>query len=368
MSEAVIATDDKGLIVFMNPVAETLTGWKETEALGKDLMDVFHSMDEETQTVLDSPVTMVFRKRGGIDLPNRILLRDRDGTKIPVDASAIPMSDDRAHISGVVLAFHGMSERKRLEHTLRQRAAELVQINHAKDEFIATISHELRAPLNSMLGWAHLLRTGNLDQAGVARALETIERNAKSQARLVEDLLDVSCIITGKLRLDTRPIELAPLIEAVIDTMRPAADAKGLRLESVIGTGAGLVSGDPDRLRQVLCNLLSNAIKFTRPGGHVKVRLRRMGSHVEIIVSDTGQGIRANVLPFVFDRFRQGESTGSRGGLGLGLAIARHLVELHGGTLRAESPGEGQAFTVQLPLVTAHIEAAGPGGPTSRTD
>jgi signal transduction histidine kinase/ActR/RegA family two-component response regulator len=226
--------------------------------------------------------------------------------------------------------------------------------NRAKDEFLSMLSHELRTPLNAMLGWSQLLRSQKLNEATRSRALEAIERNARGQANLIEDLLDISRIITGKLRLHVRPIELIPVIEAAIDTVRPAADAKQVRIQSVLDPLAGPVSGDSDRLQQVVWNLLSNAIKFTPKGGRVQVRLERVNSHIEIIVSDTGQGINPDFLPYIFERFRQADSTHTRshGGLGLGLAIVRHLVELHGGNVQAQSPGEGQGstFIVQLPL------------------
>ncbi|MUL36836.1 hybrid sensor histidine kinase/response regulator [Gloeocapsopsis dulcis] len=226
--------------------------------------------------------------------------------------------------------------------------------NRAKDEFLSILSHELRTPLNAMLGWSQLLRSQKLNEATRSRGLEAIERNARGQANLIEDLLDISRIITGKLRLHVRPIELVPVIEAAIDTVRPAADAKQLQIQSVLDPLAGLVSGDSDRLQQIVWNLLANAIKFTPKGGQVQVRLERVNSHVEIIVSDTGQGISADFLPYIFERFRQADSTHTRshGGLGLGLAIVRHLVELHGGSVQAQSPGEGQGstFVVQLPV------------------
>lgn len=235
------------------------------------------------------------------------------------------------------------------------------EANRLKDEFLATVSHELRTPLTAILGWASMLRTNSLEQASIQQALETIERNAKNQKQIIEDLLDVSRIITGKLRLEIRPIKLAPLIEAAVEAVRPAVEAKGVRLQRVLDTGVGHVSGDPARLQQVIWNLLSNAIKFTPRGGRIQIRLERINSHAEIAVSDTGQGIDAKFLPFVFDRFRQADSTTTRkhGGLGLGLAIVRHLVELHGGTVRAESSGDGQGstFTVALPLMPVSPKA-----------
>jgi signal transduction histidine kinase/ActR/RegA family two-component response regulator len=238
------------------------------------------------------------------------------------------------------------------EQTIR---AEAEAANRAKDEFLSVLSHELRTPLNAILGWSAMLRQRTLSQDKVLRALETIERNAKSQAQLIEDILDVSRIITGKLRLQVRRVNLVPVIESAIESVRLAAEAKSIRLQSVLDSEAGLLLGDANRLQQVVWNLLSNALKFTPKDGRVEIRLERVNSHAEITVSDTGPGISSDFLPFVFDRFRQHDSTTTRsyGGLGLGLAIVRQLVELHGGTVTVVSPGIGQGttFTVTLPAM-----------------
>jgi len=258
-----------------------------------------------------------------------------------------------------------MAEGRALAEKLQVTRSELQQAlisaeaaTHAKDEFLAVVSHELRTPLNAILGWAGLLRAGNLDLSGIKQAVETIERNAKSQAKLIEDLLDFSRIISGKLRLEVGPIELTSVIETAIDVVRPAADAKGIRLQLVLDPKAGPVSGDAERVQQIMWNLLSNAIKFTPKGGRVQVRLGRINSHVEINVSDTGQGIDPEFLPHVFERFLQADNTTTRrhGGVGLGLAITRQLTELHGGTISAHSPGEGQGatFTLKLPLISVY--------------
>jgi CheY-like chemotaxis protein len=223
-----------------------------------------------------------------------------------------------------------------------------------KDEFLATVSHELRTPLNAILGWTQMLKTGNLGEVAKESALTTIERNARAQTQLIDDLLDVSRIITGKLRLDIRAVDLISVIMAAVDVVRPAAEAKELRLQTLLDPQAGPISGDSDRLQQIVWNLLSNAVKFTPKGGRVQIRLERINSHVEIVVSDTGIGIDEEFLPHVFDRFRQldGSRTRRHGGLGLGLAIVRQLVELHGGTVLAENnrEGQGSTFTVMLPL------------------
>jgi signal transduction histidine kinase len=238
-----------------------------------------------------------------------------------------------------------------LEQAARRNAEEA---NRMKDEFLATLSHELRTPLNAILGWVQVLRTGKLDAAAGTRALETIERNARSQAQLIADLLDVSRIITGKLRLELRPVELARIIDAALESLRPAADAKAIELVVSLASLASPVLGDSDRLQQVIWNLLSNAIKFTPRGGRVEVRLAESQLNAVIEVRDSGIGIRPDFLPYVFDRFRQAESTltRSQGGLGLGLSIVRHLLELHGGTVEVESAGEGMGttFRVSVPL------------------
>ena len=261
-----------------------------------------------------------------------------------------------------------MAEGRTLAEKLQVTRSELQQAlmaaeaaTHAKDEFLAVVSHELRTPLNAILGWAGLMRAGKLDASGVKQAVETIERNAKSQAKLIEDLLDFSRIISGKLRLEVGPVELSSVIETAIDVVRPAADAKEIRLQLVLDPNAGPVTGDAERLQQILWNLLSNAIKFTPKGGCVQIRLARINSHVEINVSDTGQGISPEFLPFVFERFLQADNTMTRrhGGVGLGLAISRHLTELHGGTISAHSPGEGRGatFTLKLPLISVYESA-----------
>lgn len=265
----------------------------------------------------------------------------------------IELQDELTETNRGVIALY--AERERLEDSLRTRAEELAAANRAKEDFLATLSHELRTPLNAMLGWTRLLRMGKLDEPAKSRALETIERNAHVQAQLIADILDVSRIVTGRLRLDLRPIELAPVVDAALDTLQPSAAAKGVDLSCTLAR-TGKVLGDPDRLQQVVWNLLSNAIKFTPAGGRVSVALTRSGAAALIAVTDTGEGIPPSLLPYVFDRFTQGDSSVTRmhGGLGLGLSIVRHIVELHGGQVSAQSEGEGcgATFSVKLPLRT----------------
>jgi PAS domain S-box-containing protein len=264
---------------------------------------------------------------------------------------------------GYCLDIHERKERERRvenerdellsrEKVLREESED---VNRLKDEFLATVSHELRAPLNAIHGWVKLLREGRLNQDETARALEIIERGARAQSRIITDLLDVSRIITDKLRLNARPIRLAVAIESAVESLRHAADAKGISVELDLDGQAGPVAGDSDRIRQIVWNLVSNAIKFTPDRGQVRVKLERVGNYVEITVSDTGVGIVPGFLPFVFDRFRQGDGSSTRrqGGLGLGLAIVRRLTEMHGGSVHAQSPGpdQGATFVVRLPLI-----------------
>ncbi len=254
-----------------------------------------------------------------------------------------------------------IKERREVEERLRlalvgeqMARAEAETANRMKDEFLATVSHEIRTPLNAIIGWSHLLRSGRLDKATAERAVETIDRNAKSQAQLIEDILDASRIITGKLRLNTEPVDIASVINAAIDSVQLAIDSKDLHLEVTLDPSARHTVGDSSRLQQIVWNLLANAIKFTPTGGRIEVKVERAHGDLQLKVSDSGQGIGASFLPFIFDRFRQADGTTTRkhGGLGLGLAIVRHLVELHGGTIKADSAGEekGATFTVQLPL------------------
>jgi CheY-like chemotaxis protein/nitrogen-specific signal transduction histidine kinase len=247
-----------------------------------------------------------------------------------------------------------------LERSARQAAEDS---NRLKDEFLATVSHELRTPLTAILGWSRLLEGGTLDDSVTQQAVEVIWRNAKAQAQIVDDILDVSRIITGNLYLDLHPLEVVPVVENAINVVRPTADAKGIRIEKYFDSTPAMISGDGNRLQQVVWNLLSNAVKFTDSGGRVCVKVARVEGAVEVSVSDTGRGISKEFLPFVFDRFRQADSTTTRqhGGLGLGLAIARHLVEIHGGTIEAESRGEGggATLTIRLPLIATTAPAKG---------
>jgi signal transduction histidine kinase/ActR/RegA family two-component response regulator len=285
--------------------------------------------------------------------------------ELPVPSSRLPLRGELLGILGNTLLSEHYRSRQLEETSLR-----LAEASEAKDKFLAVLSHELRTPLTAILGYASLVRKGKLDEVAVSQALEVIERNAKLQTQLIEDLLDVSRIISGSLRLQIRPLALGPMIEVAVANARPGAEAKGIRLDLVVHASAATISGDPVRIQQIVSNLLVNAVKFTPAGGKVEVRLERRGPEVQIVVHDTGAGIHREFLPYVFDRFRQEDTTEARshGGLGLGLAIVRHLVELHNGSIYAESPGEGQGatFTVTLPaLGAAEAPVLEPVSPTA---
>jgi PAS domain S-box-containing protein len=294
-------------------------------------------------------------------------LRHHSGEYRWVLGRALPIRNDRGEIDrwfGTCTDIHAMRQLvEEREHLLQSEQAARIEAERAsrmKDEFLATLSHEIRTPLNAILGWATVLRSARLTAAESAEGLEVIDRNARVQAQIIDDLLDMSRIVSGKLRLDVQRIDLADVIRAAAETVAPAAGAKDIRVQLVLDPLAGPISGDPHRLQQVLWNLLSNAIKFTPRGGRVQVLLERVNSHVEVSVVDSGDGIDPQFLPHVFDRFRQADATTTRrhGGLGLGLAIVKQLVELHGGTIRAKSPGSGQGatFVVSLPLLIVHPE------------
>ncbi|BAY42717.1 multi-sensor hybrid histidine kinase [Scytonema sp. HK-05] len=355
---AIFFLDSQGRINGWSLGAEYILGYQEAEILGQPSGIIF--IPEDLQQGEDKKELEKAVAEGRAE-NERWHLR-KDGSRFWASGIATRLIDEAGQLRGFCKIMRDLTERKRAEDERAQllereqearSAAEAA--NRMKDEFLATLSHELRSPLNAMLGWTRLLNTRKFDEATTARAMETIERSAKSQAQLVEDLLDVSRIIQGKLRLNVRPIGLVSVIEAALETVRPAADAKEIQLQSALDRTAGPVAGDSDRLQQVVWNLLSNAIKFTPKGGLVQILLECVNSYVEITVTDTGKGISREFVPYVFERFRQADSSTTRtySGLGLGLAIVRHLVELHGGTVHAESQGEGKGatFKVRLPLV-----------------
>lgn len=362
IGDGVIACDAAGAVNFMNEVAENLTGWRQEDALGRPLAEIFDIVNEQTRRPVENPLQRVLEEGHIVGLANHTILIARDGTERPIDDSAAPIRSNYGELIGAILVFRDITERKhaeaereallRREQRLREQAEES---NRLKDIFLSTVSHELRTPLTPILGWARMLRVKQFDEDGRRHAVEIIERNAESQKQLIDDLLDVSRIITGKLFLERRPVDLHKVIESSIETVMSAAETKGIEIQTEFQPGSELVMGDTHRLRQVFWNLLSNAVKFTPKGGGVRVRAAREGSQLKVTVKDSGQGIPADFLPYVFDRFRQadGASTRVHGGLGLGLAIVRHLTELHGGAVGVASEGEnlGAEFTIMLPLM-----------------
>ncbi|HEV2913019.1 MAG TPA: PAS domain S-box protein [Pyrinomonadaceae bacterium] len=349
---------ETGRIADVNPFLCELLGYPKAEFIGKELWEIglFKDKDESQAAFRE------LQEKGYIryeDMP----LETKGGARREVEFISNVYQENGNQV--IQCNIRDITARKRLEAEREQlliRAQESQAVaeraNQLKDEFLATLSHELRTPLTSIVGWAEMLGNARLDPVASLRAVEVIRRNARMQVQMIDDLLDVSRIITGKLRLSVQPVDLGTVIIAAVDGLSPAAEAKGIRLQLQLDAPAGQVSGDPDRLQQVAWNLVSNAIKFTPQGGRVIVRLERVESHIEFTVSDTGLGIAPEFLPHVFDRFRQADATTTReyGGLGLGLAIVRQLIELHGGTVRVDSAGEGQGstFTVSLPLATVH--------------
>jgi PAS domain S-box-containing protein len=376
-------------ILNMSETAADIFGIPPGPRMSWDAMsELLHKEDRQMARVA---VDEALAKHTDYDVEYRVT---RNGnSEVWVSSKGRGIYADNGTIVGMLGFVQDISTRKSNEETLRKQAEELRTLNESvtrlyqtatkaraeaekaaaenerlyrqaeessrlKEEFLATISHELRTPLSAILGWTRMLRMGQLSPENSAKALDTIERNARAQSQLVDDLLDVSRIITGKLRMDVRPSDPSSFIDAAVEAVRPAAEAKGVRVQKVIDTGPISIPGDPVRLQQVVWNLLSNAIKFTPRGGRVQIRSERVNSHLEIVVSDTGQGISPDFLPHVFDRFRQADQKTSRqhGGMGLGLAIVRHLVEMHGGTVSANSEGEGKGatFTVSLPIAPVY--------------
>jgi PAS domain S-box-containing protein len=475
IGDAVVLTDPEGSVTYLNPVAQELTGWSEADAVGRPLPDIFKIVNEETRKTVESPVDKVLRLGAVVGLANHTLLLRRDGSEISIDDSAAPIRRDGQALWGVVLVFRDATEQRRAHETSARLAAivefaadamltkdlngiirtwnagaqrifgytseevvgkpitmlfppdrldeehqilerlrrgqpserlETVRVakdgrhvpvwvsvspirdadgrivgastiahdicdivaaraaaEHAarmKDEFLATLSHELRTPLNAIVGYATLMRMGSLQEHELAQGVEVIERNARVQAQLIDDLLDMNRITSGKTRLDIRRVQVMDVIDAALSTVRPSAQAKGITLKQSCSSISEPIAADPARLQQIIWNLLSNAVKFTPEGGTVEISVARTSAGVDITVCDTGQGVEPEFLPFVFDRFRQADATTTRrhGGLGLGLAIVRQLVELHGGTVRAESAGRGRGatFVVSLPVAVGVSE------------
>ena len=362
--DAMVIVDAAGAIVLVNAQTERMFGWPREELLGQGV-EVLVPARYRTSHVRHREAygrSAHARPMGaGLELYG---VR-KDGSEFPVEISLSPL--DTAEGPLVASAIRDITDRKAAEQErarlLHERAAH-AEANRIKDEFLATLSHELRTPLNAVLGWITLIRDGALDQQATRKALGTIERNARTQAVLIEDLLDVSRIVSGNLRLQVLPIDFCQVVENSVDVVRLAVEAKSLHLDVVFEHRPMLMMGDPDRLQQVVWNLLANAVKYSAPEGRVHLRVWMSPQHINLSVRDNGQGINPRFLPHVFDRFRMADSSSTRtgGGLGLGLAIVRSVVELHGGSVEAQSAGEGSGamFSLSLPVAAASDDASPP--------
>jgi PAS domain S-box-containing protein len=347
--DAIISKTLDGIVTSWNRGAERIFGYAAEEMIGTPitiLIPADHPNEEPE---------IIARLRRGERIEHYETQRVRkDGTLVYISLMVSPIIDEKGRIIGASKIARDISDRKRVEEREREAFRQAEAASRAKDEFLATVSHELRTPLTAILGWVKMLTTGTLDANATRKALEVIDRNVKAQTQLIEDLLDVSRIISGKLRIEVKPLDPSAVISAAVDVIKPAADAKHIRVQTVCDAAAGPIAADFHRLQQIVWNLLSNAVKFTPQGGSVRIELSRGRSQVLISVTDSGIGIRKDFLPFVFNRFSQADSsiTRSHGGLGMGLAITRSLVELHGGTIGVSSPGEGQGstFVVALPV------------------
>jgi PAS domain S-box-containing protein len=357
--DAIVSKTLGGVITSWNRGAERIFGYNAAEAIGQRISLI---IPRERLPEEDAVLAQIVR---GEQVDHfETVRRTKDGRLVDISLTVSPVRDDTGRIIGASKIARDITERRRAEGErdallarVQEARAEAEALNRGKDEFLATLSHELRTPLNAIFGWARMLTTGQLGADERVRAAEVILRNATAQVQLIDDLFDVARIITGNMRLDLRPVDLRTVVEAALDAVRPALAAKDIRLETALDPRAGPIMGAPDRLQQVIWNLLINAVKFTPKGGRIQVHLRRSDSHAELTVSDTGEGIAPEVLPYIFDRFRQGDTGTSRrhGGLGIGLALARYLVDLHGGSIGADSPGVGlgATFTVRLPIPLA---------------
>jgi PAS domain S-box-containing protein len=363
IGDAVIATDLEGRISFMNPTAEAMTGWTFNDAKDRTINEVFRIANEiDRDQPVKSPFDLVKEKGSVVGLANHTVLISKDGKETPIDDSGAPIRDAGGRIIGVVIVFHDVSENRKTEsererllasETKARRDAE--SANRLKDDFLSTVSHELRTPLNAIIGWSGLLRSGSLpDPGAIENALNVIDRNARAQNKLIDDILDVSSIVSGKMKIDLADVDLVSVLNSALESIEPVAEGKNITITTDYGESRPHVLADKVRLQQVFWNLFSNAVKFTPKSGHVEVSLSVHGSNACVKVSDNGEGIDKNDVIQIFDRFRQLDSSTRRtqGGLGLGLAIVKNLVELHGGRVWAESEGleQGSTFVVELPV------------------
>ena len=366
----IFTTDDALLVRTWNPWLEAQTGLAASDVVGRPLFEVYPSLVERGladyyHNALKGEVHLLSERLHRYLLP---ISRNVQSVGMSEMAQSVRIASlvDESEIVGTITVIEDVTERVVSERELRnqiatsERARKVAEeASKLKDDFLATLSHEIRTPLNAVLGWARILRTQPRNKSR-DHGLEVIERNAAAQLRLVEDLLDMARVISGKLRLDLKTIALEEVVQAAIDVVTPAANAKNISIATSFDSRRPIVNGDVDRLQQAIWNLLANAVKFTEPGGRVDVEVRIAGPLLHLVVRDTGEGINRDFLPYLFDRFRQADATASRrhGGLGLGLALVRQIVELHGGSVEAESAGvgRGSTFTLRLPLATLHLD------------
>jgi PAS domain S-box-containing protein len=370
--DGLIVTDEAGKVTMINPVAEALTGWRLDQARGVPLDEVFRIVNEFTRETVESPVSRVLREGKIVGLANHTVLLARDGTERPIDDSGAPIRADGDEIIGVVLVFRDVTARKLSEQAReRLRVAEAeresaVKANEMKDQFLALVSHELRSPLAAIHGWVTLLIQGGLRPEESRDALQRISRNVRQQQRVISDLLDVSRIVAGKLEILRSPVNLAGIVQSVVDECGHAAKTRGVSLSFIPPQQSLFLLGDEQRLIQAISNVLGNGIKFTPPGGSVEVCLERQEGSAVIEITDSGIGMTPQVLDHLFERFWQAEtgSTRSQGGLGLGLAISKHIIEQHDGSIKAASAGlsMGSTFTIRLPLVEREFDASNSNG------
>ncbi len=356
-ADGLVGLDREGCVTFANPAATRMLGRRADEIVSQDLHSLVHPIFPGVITCNVSECDLYAALRDGEshEAVEDTFFRS-DGRSFPVEFSIARITEeDGPQPRGTVINFRDISERRAaaLAAEAERRYREAEAQNRAKDNFLATLSHELRTPMTSILGWVQFLRTGAYTEEELQEALETVETSARLQARLIDDMLDVSRIVLGKFQVDLKPTRISEVVDAALTTARPAAQEREVKLKAETDSGRdAIVEADPTRMQQVIGNLLSNAIKFTPPGREVDLRLERFDHKLKISVQDQGEGIEASFLPHVFERLRQAEGATKRSGLGLGLAIARHIVELHHGEITAasEGPGKGATFTVVLPI------------------
>ncbi len=370
IGDAILVTDAHGRVTLLNPVAERLTGWPKEEAVGQPLEKVFHIINEVTGRVADNPVVRVLREGVVVGLANHTVLIAKDGTSRPIDDSAAPIRNGQGHLSGVVLVFRDVTERRRAEDQLQRKNQELAAAARQKDEFLAMLAHELRNPLAPLRAALEIVKLRGDSPQAVGQMREMMERQLVHLVRLVDDLLDVSRITRGQIELRRERVSLSAVVQNAVEASGPFIEAGEHRLTITMPHEALDVAGDPTRLAQAISNLLNNAAKYTPPGGHIWLTVEQQDSEAAIRVKDTGIGIPTEMLSQVFEMFVQVDRSADRsqGGLGIGLTLVKRLVEMHDGTVEARSdgPGRGSEFTIRLPLVAVHkrrVEGGIPPGP-----